>query len=346
MTTDTIEQLTQHLSRGRIGRREFIRRATAMGAAGAVPSLLLVDSAKAAPSRGGHLRVGSSQGSTTDSMDFSLLTSGFTRLFFNGFMSHLTELSPDGNLIPGIAAGWESNQGATAWTFELRSDIEFHNGKTFDADDAIASINVHRGEDSTSAVKSLADQVADVKKDGSHTIRVDLKEGNADFAYLLSDAAFGMSPAKADGTLEYGVGSGAYRVASFEPGLVANLERFANYHKSDRAWFDSIEIRVIADTTARQNALKTGELDVVDRIDLKTAHLLEQSPGIEVLDVQGPLHVDFPMRTDMAPFDNNDVRLALKYAIDREEIVQAHPAGPRSTRQRSPLVAFLPILPP
>ena len=321
MAMDTFEQLEQQLSRGRIGRREFMRRAGALGAAGAIPSALLVESARAAPSRGGHLRIGSSQGSTTDSMDFSLLTSGFTRLYFNGFMSHLTELDPAGNLVPGLAKAWESNAGATAWTFELRRDVEFHNGKAFGADDAIASINVHRGEDSTSAVKSLADQIADVRKDGSHTVRVELKEGNADFAFLLSDAAFGMSPVKADGTLEYGVGSGAYRVVSFEPGVVAHLERYANYHKPDRGWFDSIEIRVIADTTARQNGLRSGELDIIDRIDLKTAHLLDQAPGIEVLDVQGPLHVDFPMRTDMAPFDNNDVRLALKYAIDREEIV-------------------------
>ena len=191
---NSMEQIRQQLSQGRIGRREFIRRATALGAAGAIPSALLMDAARAAPSRGGHLRVGSSQGSTTDSMDFSLLTSGFTRLFFNGFMSHLTEVDPAGNLVPGLATSWESGAGATAWTFELRSDVEFHNGKSFGADDAIASINVHRGPDSTSAVKSLADQIADVKKDGSHTVRVELKEGNADFAYLLSDAAFGMSP--------------------------------------------------------------------------------------------------------------------------------------------------------
>ena len=65
MAMDTFEQLEQQLSRGRIGRREFMRRAGALGAAGAISSALLVESARAAPSRGGHLRVGSSQGSTT-----------------------------------------------------------------------------------------------------------------------------------------------------------------------------------------------------------------------------------------------------------------------------------------
>lgn len=316
-----IENLQRQLSEGRISRRKFIKQVTAMGMAGLIPSVILVDEARAAPSRGGHLRVGSSQGSTTDSMNFSLLTSGFTRLFFNGFMSHLTELDSEGNLVSGLAKSWESNPDATEWTFELRNDVQFHNGKSFGADDAIASINVHRGEKSTSAVKSLAEQIDSISKDGGHTITVKLKEGNADFAFLLSDAAFGIAPVKADGTLEYGVGTGAYMVERFDPGVVATLKRYPDYHKPDRGWFDSMEIRVVADTTARQNGLTTGELHIIDRPDFKTAHLLGQKPGIEVIDVQGPLHSDFPMRTDMAPFNNKDVRLALKYAIDREAIV-------------------------
>jgi peptide/nickel transport system substrate-binding protein len=317
---NSYQQLQQQLTQGRIGRREFIQRLTMLGMAAAIPSALSL-SAQAAPRRGGHLRVGSSQGSTTDSMNFSLLTSGFTRLFFSGFMNRLTEVNTTNALVPGLSTGWESNTGATEWTFELRNDVEFHNGKSFTADDAIASINVHRGEESTSAVKSLAAQIEGITKSGKHTVTVKLKEGNADFAFLLSDAAFGIAPVKADGTLEYGIGSGAYMVERFDPGLVAELKRFPNYHKSDQGWFDSVDIRVVADTTARQNALRTGELDIIDQIDLKTAHLLSKTDGIEVLDVAGPLHATFPMNTGVAPFDNNDVRMALKYAIDRDEIV-------------------------
>ena len=136
---------------------------TMLGMAAAIPSALSL-SAQAAPRRGGHLRVGSSQGSTTDSMNFSLLTSGFTRLFFSGFMNHLTEVNTTNDLVPGLSTGWESNTGATEWTFELRNDVEFHNGKSFTADDAIASINVHRGEESTSAVKSLAAQIEGITR--------------------------------------------------------------------------------------------------------------------------------------------------------------------------------------
>ena len=57
-------------------------------------------------------------------------------------------------------------------------------------------------------------------------------------------------------------------------------------------------------------------------MDLKTAHLLKRRKGIKILEVSGNQHYTFTMRCDTAPFDNNDVRLALKYAIDREAIVK------------------------
>jgi peptide/nickel transport system substrate-binding protein len=91
--------------------------------------------------------------------------------------------------------------------------------------------------------------------------------------------------------------------------------------------------------TARTNALITGQVDVIDTIELKTANLLQKRPGIKVEEVTGTFHYTLPMNTTVAPFDNNDVRLALKYAIDREKILHTvlrghgilgndHPIGP------------------
>ena len=57
-------------------------------------------------------------------------------------------------------------------------------------------------------------------------------------------------------------------------------------------------------------------------VELKTVHLLERARGVRVLQTQGKAHYAFASRTDTAPFSNNDVRLALKYAIDREDVLQ------------------------
>ena len=73
---------------------------------------------------------------------------------------------------------------------------------------------------------------------------------------------------------------------------------------------------------ARTNALRTGQIDAMNQCDLKTIHLLEQSPDVQITNVPSRQHHYFAMRTDKAPFDNNDARLAMKYAIDRQHVIK------------------------
>ena len=95
----------------------------------------------------------------------------------------------------------------------------------------------------------------------------------------------------------------------------------------------------IVDPTARTNALITGQVDAIDRVDLKTVHLLKRRAGLTVHSIAGTQHYTFPMRTNVAPFDDNNVRMAIKHAINREEMVEKilqgfgvvgndHPIGP------------------
>jgi len=100
------------------------------------------------------------------------------------------------------------------------------------------------------------------------------------------------------------------------------MTRNPNYWKEGRAHFDEVEMLSVIDPAARTNALTTGEVDVMDRVDLKTAHLLAREAGVRVEETTGTKHYTFPMRTDTPPFDDNNVRMALKHALNREEIVE------------------------
>ena len=100
------------------------------------------------------------------------------------------------------------------------------------------------------------------------------------------------------------------------------MRRNPNYWKAGRAHFDEVETLHIEDVNARTNALKTGQIDVLDQCELKTVHFLEKTPGIEVVRAASPLHYSMPMRTDMAPFDNPNVRMALKLALDRQQMLK------------------------
>ena len=317
------EKYMQALKGGKLSRREFMAAMAVAGISSASASALFAPEANAAmtPKRGGHARVGFRGGSTTDSLDTAELTSEFASWTFLTILSHLTEVGPDGQLEPSLAESYEPNADATEWTFNLRKGVEFHNGKTVDADDVIATIAHHRGEDSKSSGKTFAEQITEMRKDGTHRVIFTLREGNADFPFILTSSTFGILPSK-DGAVEFGVGTGAYSLERFDPGVSADFKRNPNFFKSDRAFFDTAQGLVIVDPTSRQNALVSGEVDIINNVPAPTAALLAKKESIEVLDVTGFLHYTLPMRTDMAPFDNNDLRLALKYAFDREEILE------------------------
>ena len=234
----------------------------------------------------------------------------------------MTEVRADGQLEPLLAESFEPDGDPKVWVFNLKKDVEFHDGKTLDADDVIASISRHKGEDSKSAMKSVVEAIEAIEKDGPNRVIFRLKEANADFPFALSASSLSILPAK-DGTVDLsGNGAGAYRLNGFEAGVRAGMEKFSNFHAPGKGHVDSAEILVIADSTARTNALVTGELEISGDIEAKTAHLLAQRPGVIVEDTVSTQHYTFPMRGDLKPFSDNNVRMALKLAVDREEVLQ------------------------
>jgi peptide/nickel transport system substrate-binding protein len=218
----------------------------------------------------------------------------------------------------------EPSDGARRWVFPLLKDFTFHNGRDLTSEDVLASLRHHLGPDSQSPAKAVLSIIDGYKADGPDTVVITLKEPNVDFPYLLSNFNLPIMPANADGTADWqsGIRTGAYKLESFEPGVALRLTRNDNYHMSPKPYFDSCEMLVLNDVTARTNALTTGEVDWIQRCDLKTLSLLERNPDVEVQEVTGYGHYTFPMLVDTRPFDDLNVRTALKYAIDREQLVK------------------------
>jgi peptide/nickel transport system substrate-binding protein len=200
---------------------------------------------------------------------------------------------------------------------------------------------MHTEEGAKSAAKPIVAAITTMKKMNDHQIQFTLAAGNADFPFLLSDYHILMYPAgMIDEAIAKGIGTGLYKVVSFDPGVRCVLTRVDSHYKDGRAgWFDEIECIAINDASARMNALMTGQVDAVNRVDFKTEPLLRANPNIEIFEVTGNMHYTFPMLTNQAPFDDINVRKALKYGLDRQEMVDKilqghgmvgndHPIGP------------------
>jgi peptide/nickel transport system substrate-binding protein len=319
-----LKELEKLFTEGKITRREFMARVSALGLAAAVSPAFLASMAEAAkPKRGGRVILGSAGGSTTDSLDPGTVSHTMPQTINQIIRNMLVEVDYKGEAVPELAKSWEASPDAAKWTFKLRKGIEFHNGKTMTAQDVVYSFNEHRGADTKSAAKGVVAPIQDIKADGKYTVVFTLKEGNADFPYIASDYHIPIIPEGTKGKeYEKGVGTGPFVLQAWEPGVRFFGKRNPNYFRKGRPYFDEVEVIGISDVNARTNALKTGQIHAMNRCDTKTFHLLEKAPGIQALKLEGARHYTIPMLTTIKPYDNNDVRLGLKYAIDREILVK------------------------
>lgn len=322
-----MDELAGRLRNGQISRREFLSRSSALLAAGAVSGMALPALAQAEeePVRGGLMRLGLHNASQNDNLDPGTWSTSWTGTSFNGGVyNNLVEILPDGSVAGDLAESWEAGEAARVWRFKLRSNVTFHHGKSLTAEDVRQSFLHHMGEGSTSGALAIVRQIESVESDGDDVVVFTLAEGNADFPYLLSDYHLSIYPALEEGgiDIEAGKGTGAFLLESFEPGIATRLKRNPNYHKENKPFLDEVEFISIPDATARLNALLTGEADFIQDLDIRNVPLIERSPDFRVQRIPSLRHFSFDMDATVAPFDNPDVRMALKYALDRDDVIE------------------------
>ena len=320
----TLDYLEKLFNEGKISRRQFLSQATALGLTVAVSPALLSRKAEAAvPKKGGHFIQAQTGGSTTDTLDPATHTSSWNINVEFQLRNTMTEIDHKFQPIPSLAESWESSPDAKKWIFNLRKGVEFHDGKSLDAEDVIYTMNHHRGEESKSAAKPYLKPIRNIKADGKHRLIFELSVGVADFPFIMADYHLAVFKAGTKGKeFEKGIGTGGYILEQWEPGVTAITRRNPNYWKTGRANFDKVETLAINDVNARTNAIKTGQIHFMDRCERKTVHLLKRSKNLEISAVTATFHYTMPMHTKMKPYNDNNVRLGLKYAIDREDMVK------------------------
>jgi len=321
-----------------INRREFLATAAAGVLIPAATGLWPGRAKAATPVRGGRLRLAVTGGAASNTLDPATSTDLFEFLSNWALRNSLVEIDADGVAQPELAESWELAADGTTWTFKLRQGVEFHSGKSLTSDDVVWSINHHRGEDSTSAIKDVLGQIADVKADGPNAVVIALTSANVDFPYILSDPHITIAPSGTKGPdWDKGVGTGGYILEQWDPGVRFVAKRNPNYWKADRAHFDSVELINILDVAARTNALLSGNVDVSVSPDNKVLERLKALQKFEVIELASNGHVTMPMLTNTPPFTDVNVRLALKYALDREKLVETVFLGHASIGNDSPI---------
>lgn len=303
-------------------RRDFLIGAGATGVAASLVGALPHRSAAAqTPQRGGTLIWGVAGGGPRDSLDPATYTRQPTIFAGKTWGETLVEPHPSGgDPVPVLAESWTSTPDAKTWTFKIRKGVKFHDGREMTAEDAVATLERHLDPRTKSGALGMLRDVVGIRAEAG-TLVIDQREPNADLPYLLANHHLIIQPNGGKDNPSAAIGTGPYKLAEFKAGDHFLLERVRDHWRENVGFFDSVMIRVINDETTRIATLLDGHVHVIDRVNPKLVTLLARAPNMVIERTAGRGYAAFLMHCNTPPFNNPDLRLALKLAMNRQDMI-------------------------
>lgn len=250
----------------------------------------------------------------------------------------LLSISPEGELYPALATAWEPNEEYSEFTFTLRDDVTFHDGTPFTAEAVKASFD-HIASESVleSGGKSLLQDHAYVETVVVDDYTVTVKFG-ASYPLFLRDAARQWLSISSPAALEefgadYGrnpVGTGPFKFVQWDAQSQIVLERNEEYNWGPEfaahegpAYLDQVVFRILPEAATRLTAFETGEILLAGEPPALDAIALAQagSASIETF-AQPGIPAILMINASKAPTDNINVRKAMIYAVNQDELAQ------------------------
>lgn len=315
-----VERISEDLGGG-VSRRDVLRALLASGVLATTAGGLLTAASSAyaqTPRRGGRLKVAVQSGSNADTLDPAKgsTTVDYMRAytFYNSLTTLDTKLAPQMSLAESFAS-----KDALLWTVKLRRDVRFHDGKPFTSADVVYSLQRHKNPETASKVRTVAEQLQEVKANGPHEVQIRLVAPNADLPAILGTFHFCIVR---DGTTDFRTanGTGPFKCKEFRPGVRTIAVRNSEYWKPGKPYLDEIETFSIPDEGARINALLSGDVHLINPVNPRSASRIAEAPGFDLMAAKTGHYTDLIMRDHLGPVRNPDFVLAMKYLQDRKQI--------------------------
>ena len=259
-------------------------------------------------------------------MDPAFRSSGTDSTYQRAAYEQLVERDESLSPFPLLAESWETNDAATEWTFKLREGVTFSHGKPFVAADVVYTYKriVDPDVGSTGTVNLSNLDPDGIEAIDDHTVRFKLIDPDVDFpgTTVFSQSAIvpeGMTNAE---LATQSFGTGPFKIDSFTPAeTIQVFVKNENYWQPGKPGFDVLEMIHVPEAESRLAGLRSGQLDIITAFPPSAIADLQSDPEFNV--VENPLgsmrgaccHIDVP------PFDDNNVRLAMKYATDRDAMI-------------------------
>ncbi|MFJ8628363.1 ABC transporter substrate-binding protein [Kitasatospora sp. NPDC093550] len=244
----------------------------------------------------------------------------------------LMRWTPQLTLAPGLAEK-AANPDPTTWVYDLRSGVHFHDGTVMTADDVVYSLGRQMNPDNAAAWNQVFQNVDSVTRTGPLQVTVTLKQPDSQFPQYMATAA-GVVAAKAGveaAGKDYGTGgsldcTGPFRLGTWAKGQSLELQRFDDYWGT-KAKSKKVVFRFLTDSSARTNAMLTGDVDGGYLIPTESYDRLRKDGPGTLYFGEGLSTVNVNVTTMQGPLGDLRVRQALSLALDRSGFVRTGLAG-------------------
>jgi peptide/nickel transport system substrate-binding protein len=242
----------------------------------------------------------------------------------------LVWINEQGDLEPALAEDWDVSEDGTTYTFRLRQDVTFHNGEPFNADSVVFSWERGSREDMQWSDRWV--RASSVERQDDYTVVMRTESPDPLFLGIMAQhwaivPAGYINEVGEDGFNNHPIGTGPFQFVEWIREDRIIFDANPNYWRPGLPRLERIIFRPIPESSTRVAAIRTGEIDIVNRLDDEQAASLRGVANVEVLayPVDRVFYIAFNNLTTGVGQPTEDVRVrqAMNYAVDREAIVDA-----------------------
>lgn len=282
--------------------------------------------AQGTPRRGGVLRMGTLG---LDTSDFHRHTGSIG--VPQAIVEAPTSIADDGSVKPFLAESWTISPDGTTYTFRIRPDIRFHNGRVMNSADFLANFERVKTKISGGWLASAMKQVSGFAAPAPDTFVVTMQRPYAPLLSLLSELWIVAPESEGwDSTITRPIGTGPFKFEKWVPKVELFAPRHEAYWQAGKPYLDAVRFD-LADNDSMDIALRAGDLHIARLANDKIAEIA-RLPGYQILPLKDSTWYfwSFNNRKPRAPFDRLPVREAIAHALDKSAYMNFI-AGDRGT---------------
>lgn len=236
----------------------------------------------------------------------------------------LTKIHSDSRISGLLAESWTVSPDARTYTFKLRRGVKFQNGEPFDSATVKFSFERAVAKDSVNKDKAVFANIERIDTPDAHTVVLNLKNGNVDLPFQLGQGtAIIVEPKSAASNGTKPVGTGPYRLETWNKGSSVVLTRWDGYRDAKDVKLRRVTIRFISDVAAQAAALLSGDVDVFPRVAVqRSIKQFEGNKKFQVIVGGSRAKTIMAINNKRKPLDDVRVRRAILAAIDRKAVIE------------------------